>query len=510
MSERLFESVQTHLGVETEGRPAQAASDTPFRILLIGDYSGRAHRGANDARRVANTRPQLIDRDDFEDVMRKLGAQLQLRLSGVDSSMININIASLEDFHPDAIYEKLDIFNALRSTRQKLADPKSFASAKAEINAWAGKEAAGASVSPAPAPASPTATTVDAAGVLDQMLIGAAARAAPEAINERSWNALLRQIVAPHVIPAADPMQAELTACVDTAVSVMMRAILHDPAFQALEAAWRALALAVRGIDTGTQLKLYLLDASKEEFIAALAGDESPWRKLLIDDADDKFGDEGWALTAANYHFSDDESDIGALALAAAIAQEAAVPLVAGANASLLGCKSLAQTPRPEDWREPLVCHETWTALREAPCAHYLALALPRLLLRMPYGKKADAVERFAFEEAGGDWQHEHYLWGNPAIACAILLARTFSTSGWDFASNLERDIEGLPMHIYRDNGEDTIKPCAEIALSEKAASRMLECGVMPFASIKNEDRVRLVRLQSIASNGGALLGRWR
>ena len=100
-------------------------------------------------------------------------------------------------------------------------------------------------------------------------------------------------------------------------------------------------------------------------------------------------------------------------------------------------------------------------------------------------------------------------MWGNPAIACALLLGRTFSAAGWDFSAGIERNIDGLPLHIYKQNDESMAKPCAEIALSGHAATRMLERGVMPFASIKDENRVRQVRLQSIAADGGALLGRW-
>lgn len=514
MAERLFDSVQTHLGTDTMPHPAKAAPDTPFRILFIGDFSGRAHRGVVESNRISQARSQLIDRDNFEDVMRKLGGELQLQPLGANSQAIEIGISSVEDFHPDVLYEKTCIFQELRDTRKRLSDPKTFAQAKAEVSSWT--RTAAAPVTSAPPPiarsAGVTGPASNGASLLDQML-GGTPLAPVAGYSERGWDALLRQLVAPHVIPAADPMQAELMGYVDTALSVLMRAVLHDPHFQAMEAAWRALAMAVRDIETGTKLKLYVLDVTKAEFAAALETSdderESAWHRLLADDAVEKFGDEGWALVAANYTFEGSATDLEILNGAASVAQAAGVPLVATAGAKLLGCSSLANTPNPEAWREPLECGGMWAALRSAPQSCYLGLALPRILLRMPYGKNTDAVERFSFEEIDGNWHHENYLWGSPAIACALLLGRTFSTAGWDFTAAIERDIDGLPLHIYREAGESIAKPCAEIALSEHAANRMLECGVMPFASIKNEDRVRLVRLQSIASNGSALAGRW-
>ena len=512
MSERLFESVQTHMGMDAEPHPEKASPDTPFRILFVGDFSGRANRGLADAQRIAQARPQLIDRDNAEVVMRKWGAELQLRPLGEDSQPITIKLASLDDFHPDNLYENVNIFKDLRDIRRKLSDPKTFAQAKAEVSSWTGTPAPAAStVASTPCNTSASTAPGDGAALLDQMMGGAAPAPTPVVSNERGWNALLRELVAPHVIPAADPRQAELTGYVDTALSVLMRAVLHDPHFQALEAAWRALDMAVHDIDTDTQLKLYVIDAGKAEFAAAFEGDpqSGDWHRLLVDDVAETFGDEGWALVAANYTIGDSTEDMALLNNAAEVAKASGAPFVAAANSKLLGCTSLAKTPRPDDWRTAIDCSETWTKLRATPQARYISLAAPRLLLRLPYGKATDAVERFAFEEIDDSWQHENYVWGSPAIACAVLLARTFSAAGWDFSAGIERDIDGLPLHVHKQNGESVTKPCAEIALSERAATRMLECGVMPFASIKDEDRVRLVRLQSIAENGGALLGRW-
>ena len=56
---------------------------------------------------------------------------------------------------------------------------------------------------------------------------------------------------------------------------------------------------------------------------------------------------------------------------------------------------------------------------------------MPRVLLRLPYGARTDGVERFDFEEAGPGFEHSHYLWGNPAFACALLIAKAFADSGW-------------------------------------------------------------------------------
>jgi type VI secretion system protein ImpC len=73
----------------------------------------------------------------------------------------------------------------------------------------------------------------------------------------------------------------------------------------------------------------------------------------------------------------------------------------------------------------------------------------------------------------------------------------------------LLQDIDGLPLHVYQEDGETKIKPCAEAVLTFNTAEKILDKGLMPIVSFKDTDRVRLVRYQSIASPPTHLRGRW-
>ena len=173
----------------------------------------------------------------------------------------------------------------------------------------------------------------------------------------------------------------------------------------------------------------------------------------------------------------------------------------------MLGCGSFAETLEPRRWHPATA--DSWHALRRLPQATWLGLALPRFLLRLPYGKETGATEDFAFEEFGPAPRHEHYLWANAGLACAYLLGEAFSESGWDLRPGEVSEISGLPMHTYRTDGESYLKPCAEALLSEHAAEAILDQGLMPLVSIKGSDAVRLIRFQSIAEPARALSGRW-
>jgi type VI secretion system protein ImpC len=152
---------------------------------------------------------------------------------------------------------------------------------------------------------------------------------------------------------------------------------------------------------------------------------------------------------------------------------------------------------------------QLWEALRRSPGARSIGLALPRFLLRLPYGQDTDSVENFAFEEMPGSPVHRNYLWGNPAFACAYLLGQAFTRDGWDLRPGTHHEIGGLPLHVYEEDGEQQLKPCAEMLMTEDDAESLMDQGYMPLASIKGQDTVRLLRFQSITQPPAPLAGRW-
>jgi type VI secretion system protein ImpC len=306
-----------------------------------------------------------------------------------------------------------------------------------------------------------------------------------------------------------------LEATLNTAAAELMRIILHHPKFQALEAAWRGLDFLVSRLETDAQLKLYLLDLSKTELAADL-NDINDLRtaglyKLLVEQTVETSGGDPWSVIAGNFTFERTREDAELLGRMAKIAAAAGAPFIAAAHPNLLGCKSLAETSDPADWQPTAdqAGDETWQALPNLPEAAYLGLALPRFLLRLPYGANTDPLEQFDFEEMTGDHMHECYLWGNPCFVCTYLLGRTFSADGWDMRPGAGQDVSGLPLHVYAETAETRIKPCAEVVLTERAAEIILNKAIMLLLSFRDQDIIRLVRFQSLALPPKPLAGRW-
>lgn len=186
-----------------------------------------------------------------------------------------------------------------------------------------------------------------------------------------------------------------------------------------------------------------------------------------------------------------------------AVAAEAGGCFLGAADPVLWGCDDLARHPDRGDWVVPdRELAARLALLRGSAVAPFIGLCAPRVLGRLPYGKRSDPVDSFDFTELGEDPPHTAFLWLNGAYGCAQLIIASWA-EGREPGSVV--DLNDLPQAVYRFAGGDAIKPCAEVYLDESSADRILGCGVMPLMSYRNRNAVRLLRLQSIASPAAAL-----
>ncbi len=487
--------------------------DRPLRMLLVGDFSGRGERSDASVKALGDRSPVRVDVDNFEAVLKRFAPRLALPTTPdkAPGSVLDMAFEELDDFHPDRLYARVPVFQALRHTRSQLLNPATFAAAAAALM---GSEAA-----PSSPRASPSAAN-DAAEVADDLLgrlLGRAgsAAAAPPAAAADPFQAMIRSIVEPHIVADNMPHQAQYLASVDAATGEQMRAVLHHPAFQSLESAWRGVQWLVANLQLGEGLSLHLLDATKDELLADVMAHQdnlagSGLYRVLVERGVRTPGTEPWSLLVGLYGFGVSADDIGLLAALGALAAEAGGPLLAAAASCIAGCASFAETPDARNW-QPLKGDEAayWQALRTSASAPWIGLVAPRVRLRLPYGKATDKVERFSFEEFAALPPHEACLWGNGALAAALLIGQAFNESGWEMRPGDVQDIGDLPSCIVVRDGDKEQQACAEAYLSEMAGEALLERGLMPLLSYKNRNAVRLMRFQSIASPPAGLAGLW-
>ena len=493
---------------KTQGTPD---ARTPFTMLVMGDFSGRTNRSQNrPVTELTNLVPLLVDRDNFDTLLAKFSVELHLPLFGGKKPPLCISFSELDDFHPDALYQRLDIFQALKDIKESLKH-SSTADAVVEdlLNAPSSEKHP-----PLPEPVREHPT----GGLLDQIIENSRFedRQTFPAKPETRWDDFLHDIVKPHLVPKGHPRQQETIDAVDAATGELMQRILHHEDFQAVEAAWRGLYFLVSRLETDRLLTLSLLDLSKTEFAEDLSGKDDLRRtalyKLWADPDAGTAGEHPWAVVTGNYTFEKQDKDLELLGRVAKTAAAAGTCFIAAAGDRFLCKSSLADTPDPDDWKplENKSVEDNWQALRHLPEAAHIGLALPRLLLRLPYGDNTDPIDAFPLEEMPIPPVHKNYLWGNPCFASILLLGQAFTRNGWQMRPGSVLEIHSLPLHVHKKDGESFLTPCAETLLGQRAAEKIMDKGLMPLLSFLNQDMVRLGRFQSIADPPGRLAGLWR
>jgi type VI secretion system protein ImpC len=307
--------------------------------------------------------------DKFPSLFAKIAPEIQIRLG--DQPPFTIAIRDLEDFHPDKLFASLEFFAPMRELRRQLQDPKTFALAAAMVGSIGSVAVA------KPAEAAPTAGEIAAHGEDLQRLLGRPSTPEAPALKPASAvDGMIREAVAPYVVGKADPRQADLIAAVDGMTSELMRAVLHDPGFQQVEAVWRGLDRLIRTLELDEMLQVFVLDVSRaeltEDFSAASGLAETALYGIVVD----RVGDKPWSLLVDCNTYGRGQEDATLLARLGTLAQEVEAAVVAGMDWS----KFSAGFASREDER-------AWAALRNSTAATSIGMALPSILLRLPYGK---------------------------------------------------------------------------------------------------------------------------
>ena len=476
--------------------PRAAGMGAKFRLALLGDISGRANAGTVETgEALARRKPIKIDVDNLDDVLARQKLSLSLALAE-DGATVAVPLASLDDFHPDQLAENLGLFTELRTLRRNLANRATFDRAAKTVLSWSGE---------APLPhrrrrARGAAVATDRKLSDFARLIGRPGAAEAEAA---SADALMRRLVGPFIVPTRDARQDQLIARVDEALSAAMRRVLHHPDFQAAEALWRGIEFLVRRIETGARMEIVLYDVSAEELAADLAAtdalEDTGLYGMLIEQPalDAHQGKLSAVIGLYDFELAPPHADL--LGRIARIAAAAAAPFIAGIGPDPLKLPFHEQHPLIQD---------AWSALQALPQAAYLGLAAPRFLLRLPYGRKSDPIDAFAFEEFTRQEGLSGMLWGHPALLPALLLAGSFARQGAKMKLGSVMSAGDMPYYVYiGPDGEPVALPCTERLYSERQAVQVVSYKVMPLLSLRGRPEVRLGGFSSVA--GTPLAGFW-
>jgi type VI secretion system protein ImpC len=498
----------------------------PLDLVVLSDLMPQGGPGAPLLSSL-----QAVDKDSLAELLRAAAPALELApTTGDTEGATRLRFAEFRAFRPDALAAQLPRARALLDLRrrcqaqgvggagllatlQAIEEPMELRDAVRRALAGtapagpAGGRAGGAAP-PAAAPAAPSAPSYGAppapaapsapghagdplASLFDMVEVtGAAVGPAPE--TARALDRLIAEVIGVARSPGALPAAAlrQITAAIDQAMGDVLRPVLHDPGFQALEAAWLGLRFLMRRVDSRSGIRVHVLATTGRGLAEAFRGVVAPF-------AEGRRAEGRVVLVLADFDLVPSPGELADARALAAQAEACRALVVATAHPALLGAAALGDVPPRANLADLLddEAHRGWRELRAEEPSRWLALTVNRFMLRVPYGAEQDRVSDFAFEEnpVGAE---AGYLWGRAPWLVGALVASAFARSGWgaEIAGPGEQGtVEDLPVRPLTLRTGEVVQAPLEAFLSEQRVLELSQAGLIAPACRRNSDAAFVV-----------------
>ncbi len=317
-------------------------------------------------------------------------------------------------------------------------------------------------------------------------------------VMKRGLEAFLTGLLEPgrEEVKVSKAVVDDMIAEIDKKMSQQLDVILHHPDFQKLESAWRSIKFLVDRTDFRENIKIEVLNVSKEDLLDDFSDApeivKSGLYKTVYTAEYGQFGGKPYGALIGNYEFGAGPQDMRLLQYVASVAAMAHAPFIAAASPTFFGITNFTTLPHLKDIKAILEAPQyiKWQSFRESEDARYVGLTLPRFLLRLPYGPDTQPVKSFNYQEdVSGN--HDHYLWGNSAFAFASRLTDSFAKYRW--CANIIGPtsggaVEDLPLHQFEAMGEIQTKIPTEVLISERREFELAEEGFIALTMRKGSD----------------------
>ena len=354
-------------------------------------------------------------------------------------------------------------------------------------------------------------TTQQEVGLLDQIItehrIG---QDDEQRVQSRKQIATLVDEVLKGTVRVSKDLEATINARIadiDVLLSKQLNEIMHAPEFQKLEASWRGLHYLVYQSETSVMLKIKVMNTSKDDLRRDLERasefDQSALFKKVYEEEYGTFGGVPFGALIGDYEFGRHPQDVALVEKLSHVAAAAHAPFLAAANPQLFNLDSYTDVGTPRDLAKIFDTAEyaKWKSFRESEDSRYVGLALPHILMRLPYGENTVPVAAFNFREDVDGTDHSKYLWGNAAYALGTRLTDAFARYSWCAAiRGVEGGglVQGLPTHTFKtDEGEVALKCPTEIAITDRREKELADLGFISLLHCKGTDYAAFFSTQS-------------
>lgn len=298
----------------------------------------------------------------------------------------------------------------------------------------------------------------------------------------------------------------QMLATIDQKMSAQLDTILHDESFQKLESAWRGLKFVVDRTDFRQNIRIEVLNASKDELLADFEDSpevvKSGLYKHIYSAEFGQFGGKPYGAVIANYEMSAGPQDVKLMQFMSSVGAISHAPVIASAGPKMFGCDKYEDIANLKDLESIFEGpkYAKWNAFRETEDARYMGLTVPRFLLRVPYGPETVPVKSFNYQETT-DGDTDRYLWGNAAYTFATRLTESFAQYRWCpniIGPQSGGAVENLPIHTYESMGRVQSKVPTEVLVTDRREYELAEQGFIALTMRKGSDNAAFFSANSV------------
>lgn len=292
---------------------------------------------------------------------------------------------------------------------------------------------------------------------------------------------------------------------IDELLSKQLLEIMHADQFKQLEGSWRGLHHLVSNTETSSNLKIKLLNASKNtvqrDLDRATEFDQSQLFKKIYENEFGMPGGEPYSILIGDYEFSHHPEDVDMLSSISNIAAASFCPFISAASSEIMGFDSWSELSAPRDLEKIFdsKAYTKWKSFRHSEDSRFVSLTMPRVLARLPYGSSTKRVSAFNFEEITLDsskqsmqQDHNDYCWTNAAYALGTQITKAYAKYGWTTAIRGAEGggkVEDLPLHVFTAEDGDLDAQCpTEIGIADRREFELSKLGFLPLCHYKNTD----------------------
>lgn len=355
-----------------------------------------------------------------------------------------------------------------------------------------------------------TEETTDAVTIIDEIVQATKLQPADEAYakTKKGLEIFISQLLEPDrvVDQVTRAVVDEMIAEIDNKMSLQVDAILHHPEVQKVESAWHSLKFLVDNTDFRENLKIEILNVTKDELLEdfedAPEVSKSGLYRTVYTSEYGQFGGQPYGALIGNYEFGAGPQDIKLLQYVASVSAMSHAPFIAAAGPQMFGMEDFDGLPGLKDLKAVFEApqYTKWQSFRESEDARNVGLALPRFLLRLPYGPDSQPIKAFNYQEDVSA-SHANYLWGNAAFALGSRISDSFAKFRW--CANIIGPqgggaVEDLHLHQYEAMGAVQTKIPTEILISERREFELAEEGFIGLTMRKGSDNAAFFSANSV------------